>query len=41
MIYLVDGFNVIYKMPEIDEMMHRGRLEPAMRGLLQAIFVPL
>lgn len=35
MILVLDGFNVLYKFPEFEEMMVRGQLEPAMRGLIQ------
>ncbi len=33
MILVLDGFNVLYKFPEFEEEMERGRLEAAMRGL--------
>lgn len=35
MILVLDGFNVLYKFPEFEEMMVRGQLEPAMRGLIE------
>lgn len=37
MILLVDGFNAIYKFPDLEEAMYRGQLEKAMRGLLQIL----
>ena len=32
--FLIDGFNLIYKFPELEEMMLRGRLDDARDGLL-------
>ncbi len=32
--YLIDGFNLIYKFPELEEMMYRGELNSARSGLL-------
>ncbi len=38
MILLIDGFNAIYKFPELEENMYRGELVEAMRGLLELLF---
>ncbi len=37
MILLVDGFNLIYKLTWLEDHMHRGRLDSAMRGLLETL----
>jgi len=34
---LIDGFNLIYKFPELEEKMSRGQLAAAMRGLLDIL----
>lgn len=34
MILAVDGFNLIYKFPDLEELMVRGQLESAMQGLV-------
>lgn len=37
MILVLDGFNVIYKFPDLEEYMVRGKLESAMQGLIQLL----
>lgn len=37
MIVAVDGFNLIYKFPDLEEHMVRGQLEPAMQGLVAVL----
>ncbi|MCB1309751.1 MAG: NYN domain-containing protein [Leptospiraceae bacterium] len=34
MILVIDAFNAIYKFPELEELMYRGELERAIRGLV-------
>jgi hypothetical protein len=34
---LIDGFNLIYKFPELEEFMHRRMLPQAMKGLLDIL----
>jgi len=34
---LIDGFNLIYKFPHLQEMMQAGRLPEAMKGLLELL----
>lgn len=37
MIFLIDGFNLIYKFPDLEEMMYRGNLNDARSGLLEKL----
>ena len=37
MAILIDGFNLIYKFPELEELMYRGMLEEARSGLLDIL----
>lgn len=37
MILAVDGFNLIYKIPELEEYMYAGKLESAMKGLISIL----
>ncbi len=37
MIYVIDGFNLIYKFPELEEMMYNSKLDSAREGLLQVL----
>lgn len=37
MIYLIDGFNLIYKFPDLEALMYDGRLSEARRGLLEKL----
>ncbi len=37
MAYLIDGFNLIYKFPELEEHMYAGNLDEARRGLLELL----
>jgi len=34
---LIDGFNLIYKFPELEKMMYRGKLNEARRGLVEIL----
>lgn len=38
MILAIDGFNAIYKFPDLEEKMYRGEIEGACRGLLELLF---
>jgi hypothetical protein len=35
--YLIDGFNLIYKFPDLEEMMYNGMLSEARKGLLNIL----
>ena len=35
---LIDGFNLIYKFPELEKNMYRGKLNEARRGLIEILF---
>lgn len=35
--YLIDGFNLIYKIPHLEEMMYRNKLNEARRGLIELL----
>ena len=37
MVYLIDGFNAIYKFPDLEEMMYRGDLLAARQGFLEKL----
>ena len=37
MVYLIDGFNLIYKFPDLEGLMYQGRLSDARRGLLEKL----
>jgi len=37
MAILIDGFNLIYKFPHLEELMYQGRLEEAMKGLVELL----
>lgn len=37
MILAIDGFNLIYKIPELEEHMYAGKLESAMKGLIRVM----
>ncbi len=37
MAYLIDGFNLIYKFPDLEELMYQSRLSEARRGLLEKL----
>lgn len=37
MTYLIDGFNLIYKFPDLEGLMYEGRLSEARRGLLEKL----
>lgn len=37
MLYLIDGFNLIYKFPDLEGLMYQGRLSDARRGLLDIL----
>jgi len=37
MIFLIDGFNLIYKFPDLEELMYRGMLVEARQGLLEKL----
>lgn len=37
MIFLIDGFNLLYKFPDLEELMYQGKLNEARRGLLQKL----
>jgi predicted RNA-binding protein with PIN domain len=37
MAFLIDGFNLLYKFPDLEEMMYQGRLNEARRGLLDRL----
>jgi predicted RNA-binding protein with PIN domain len=37
MAYLIDGFNLIYKFPDLEELMIASRLDEARIGLLQKL----
>lgn len=37
MTLLIDAFNVLYKLPDLEEHMHRGQLVEARRGLLELL----
>jgi uncharacterized protein len=37
MIYVIDGFNLIYKFPELEELMYNSKLDQAREGLLQIL----
>jgi len=34
---LIDGFNLIYKFPELEELMYRGKLNDARKGLINIL----
>lgn len=35
--YLIDGFNLIYKIPHLEELMYRNELNEARRGLIELL----
>lgn len=35
--YLIDGFNLIYKFPHLEEMMYKGKLNEAREGLIEIL----
>jgi uncharacterized protein len=37
MVFLIDGFNLIYKFPDLEGMMYRGNLNEARSGLLEKL----
>ena len=37
MALLIDGFNLLYKFPDLEEMMYRNKLSDARRGLLEKL----
>lgn len=37
MVILIDGFNLIYKFPELEELMYQGKLSAARTGLLNLL----
>ncbi len=37
MTYIIDGFNLIYKFPDLEALMYDGRLAEARRGLLEKL----